>query len=74
MNLKKIIKEEMDDLQWIKDINPEIERFNTGEIIRVHSVGDEEAFLDFIGMWKDEYLRGDFGLRNIWLNGERQRW
>jgi hypothetical protein len=61
MNLKKIIKEEIDDLQWIKDINPEIERFNVGEIIRVHNVGDEEAFLDFLGVWKDEYLRGDFG-------------
>jgi hypothetical protein len=42
MNLKEIIKEEIDDFQWIKDINPKTEIDLSGTWIIKNDLGDRD--------------------------------
>jgi len=56
MNIKKIIREEMDDFGWIRDLDPRGVTFNIGDVIKVHNIGDENAFIEWLGDYSDNYL------------------
>jgi len=79
MNLKKIIKEEIESLRWIMDINPDDgSMFRIGDTIKVHNEGDEEAFLEWLGMFSDDYEEGHYGpnivgkITNIYRNDNNE--
>jgi hypothetical protein len=60
MNIKKIIREELDDWDWAR--GPIwVDEVNKGNRIRVHNKGDEDAFINWLGMYSDDYIAGDFG-------------
>lgn len=61
MNIRKIIREEMDDLGWIKDIDPREIDFRIGDVIKVHNVGDKDAFMEWIGDYRRSYLNNEYG-------------
>jgi len=60
MNLKRIIREELEDLQWMS-MGGEPARLLRGERIRVYNIGPEEAYEDWLGYYLDEYKEGRFG-------------
>jgi hypothetical protein len=62
MNLKKIIREEMDEWDWAREpVLFNMEDLKVGDKIRIHNVGDEEAFLNWLGMYVNLYKRGKYG-------------
>ena len=62
MNLKKIIREEMDEWAWAKEsVLFNMEDLKQGDKIRIHNVGDEEAFLKWLGLYSNNYKRGKYG-------------
>jgi hypothetical protein len=62
MNLKKIIREEMDEWDWARGpVLFNMEDLKAGDKIRIHNVGDEEAFLKWLGFYGNPYKRGKYG-------------
>jgi hypothetical protein len=62
MNLKKIIREEMDEWDWAREpVLFNMEDLKVGDKIRIHNVGDEEAFLKWLGLYSNNYKRGKYG-------------
>jgi hypothetical protein len=60
MNIKKIIREELDDWDWTR--GPIwMDKVNVGDRIRIHNRGKEEAFLNWLGDYKYRYLLGEYG-------------
>jgi hypothetical protein len=57
----KDITESSYDLQWIRDI--EVEGFSPreGDYIEIINTGDKEDFLNWVGMYADEYTDGTYG-------------
>ena len=64
MNLRKIIREEMDDLQWIRDVESDDVFFKNGDRVMVHNRGKVNAYVEWLGMFGENYLSGDYG-KNI---------
>lgn len=52
---------ESDDFQWIKDIEPSNYNPKVGDKIRVHNLGSEESFLNWLGMYVLNYKSGEYG-------------
>lgn len=61
MNIKKIIREEMDDFAWIRDLDPKEITFREGDVIKVRNVGDEDAFISWLGDYGSRYLNNRYG-------------
>lgn len=61
MKIKKIIREEINDFQWITDIDPTEIIFRPGDRVTVHNVGDEKAYISWLGMYDDDYINGNYG-------------
>jgi hypothetical protein len=59
--LTEQINESDDDLKWIKDIDTRCYVPRVGERIRVHNIGDERAFIEWLGQFAEYYEYGDFG-------------
>ena len=55
--------EEADDFAWVNDIENEI-KFKKGERVRIHNMGDKDAFINWLGMYANKYLNGVYG-KNI---------
>jgi hypothetical protein len=55
--------EEGDDFAWVNDIENEI-KFKKGERVRIHNMGDEDAFINWLGMYARNYKNGVYG-KNI---------
>jgi len=64
--------EEGGDFDWINNIEQTEIRFKKGERIRIHNMGDKDAFINWLGMYGNRYLNGDFGknIEGIVLEGE----
>lgn len=60
MNIRKIIKEELDDFKWIRDVNLQAP-IESGQEIIVNNLGDEESFISWLGDYAGEYLEGKYG-------------
>jgi hypothetical protein len=60
-NIKE--SEEADDFAWVNDIKNEI-IFKKGERVRIHNMGDKDAFINWLGMYANKYLNGVYG-KNI---------
>lgn len=58
---KKIIKEEINSLQWIMDEDPTEMIFQSGDRVTVHNVGNEENYIEWLGMYGDDYINGNYG-------------
>jgi hypothetical protein len=58
-NIKE--SEEADDFAWVNDI--EI-KFKTGDRVRIHNMGDEDAFINWLGSYARNYKNGVYG-KNI---------
>lgn len=52
---------ESDDFGWIRDIGPYDIHFKIGDIIKVHNLGDEQAYLNWLGNYSRYYKNGDYG-------------
>lgn len=61
MNLKRIIKEEINSLQWIMDEDPTEIVFQPGDRVTVHNVGDEKPYILWLGMYDSDYINGNYG-------------
>lgn len=61
MDIKKIIREEMDDFAWIRDLDPKEITFKKGDVIEVHNVGDKDAFISWLGDYATRYLNNEYG-------------
>ena len=61
MNLKKIIKEEIGDFDWIRDTDPMYIKFKEFDRVRVHNIGSNSAFIEWLGDYSDGYLNGKYG-------------
>ena len=61
MNLKRIIKEEINSLQWIMDEDPTEIIFQPGDRVTVHNVGFEKPYITWLGMYSDDYTNGNYG-------------
>jgi hypothetical protein len=58
------LNESENDFAWINDFEqPEI-KFKKGERVRIHNIGDKDAFINWLGMYGNRYLNGDYG-KNI---------
>jgi len=57
----KKINESDEDFKWIEDINPKDITFRIGDVIKVHNVGDEDSFLNWLGDFSDDFLDNRFG-------------
>jgi hypothetical protein len=55
-----LTESEEDDWAWAR--GPIwVDEVNKGNRIRVHNKGDEDAFINWLGMYSDDYIAGDFG-------------
>jgi hypothetical protein len=55
-----LTESEEDDWDWAR--GPIwVDEVNKGNRIRVHNKGDEDAFINWLGMYSDDYIAGDFG-------------
>lgn len=62
MNTDQLNESDEDNpFQWIKDIKPSNYNPKVGDKIRVHNLGTEESFLNWLGMYEFNYERGDYG-------------
>ena len=52
---------ESNDLQWIIDTNPKDTEPKEGDKIRVHNLGTEESFLQWLSVYGTSYNDGDYG-------------
>ena len=52
---------EQDGLDWIRDVEDYDYEPKHNDYIEVINIGSEKAFLDWLGIWKDDYLDGLFG-------------
>lgn len=64
MKIKKIIREEIEDFQWINDIEPEEIEFRPGDQVIVYNLGREDSFLNWLGLSRTPYSSGRYG-KNI---------
>ena len=60
MNLKRIIREEIEEFKWMT-MSGEPAELIVGERIRVYNIGNEESYEKWLGVFKDSYLAGDYG-------------
>jgi hypothetical protein len=56
--------EEGGDFDWINDIEEREIKFKKGDRVRIHNMGDKDAFINWLGMYGNRYLNGDYG-KNI---------
>ena len=62
-NLKKIIKESEEEDDWAWARGPIwVEKVSNGDRIRVHNKGKKDAYINWLGMYSDEYLAGEYGV------------
>jgi hypothetical protein len=55
-----LTESEEDDWAWAR--GPIwTDKVNKGNRIRVHNKGEEDAFINWLGMYSDEYIAGDYG-------------
>jgi hypothetical protein len=68
-NIKE--SEEADDFAWVNDIENEI-KFKTGDRVRIHNMGDEDAFINWLGSYARNYKNGVYGknIEGVVLVGE----
>lgn len=59
MNLRKIIKEEMDDFDWATGYQ-EI-TFKVGDRVLVRNVGSREDYIQWLGGYGSDFIRGKYG-------------
>ena len=60
--IKNYLMRESTGLEWINDIVPEnTDNFKVGDIIRIINVSNEEAFLNWLGDFRFNYLNGTYG-------------
>lgn len=52
---------ESDDFDWIRDIGPKDIVFRVGDIIRVHNMGTEQSYLNWLGVFAGNYEDGVYG-------------
>ena len=52
---------EDNELKWIKDIDPKDMTYRIGDTIKVHNLGNEESFLEWLGQFSEDYLDNKFG-------------
>jgi|ETNvirnome_6_100_1030635.scaffolds.fasta_scaffold22467_4 hypothetical protein len=62
MNLYKIIKEEINDFEWIENISPKYTP-EVDDVVEITSVGVEDSYLKWLGAYRDKYLDGDYGTK-----------
>ena len=60
MNLKRIIREELEDLQWMS-MGGEPARLLRGERVRVYNIGPEKAYEEWLSSYLAMYKEGRFG-------------
>lgn len=60
MNLRKIIRENINDFEWVDDVNEFIDP-TKGDNIEVINKGSKEDFLAWLGVYDTQYEKGDFG-------------
>lgn len=60
MNIKRHIKEGIDDFEWMREIDPENYVPKKGENIRVINTGDKYDFLRWLASFADDYEDGDY--------------
>lgn len=58
---KNYLMTESNDLQWIKDVDPKDMVYRIGDTIKVHNMGNEESFLEWLGQFSESYLENKFG-------------
>ena len=51
----------MEDFKWIEDVDPKDMTFRIGDVIKVHNVGDEGSFLNWLGDFSENYLNNNYG-------------
>lgn len=61
MNLKKIIREELDDLDWIKGVSSSAIEPKTGDRVVVMNIGVKRYYIDWLGMYASSYADGIYG-------------
>lgn len=61
MNIRRIIREEMDDLQWIKDVDASKFRPKAGDLIEVRNKGNEYAYYNWLGDYGHSWENGSYG-------------
>lgn len=61
MNLKRIIREELDDMDWIRNIDASKFRPELGDSIEVRNKGSEEAYHNWLGDYAGYWKNGDYG-------------
>jgi hypothetical protein len=57
---KNINESEEDEWAWAKE-SIFVDEVNIGDRIRVYNTGDEKAFLNWLGNYKQNYLNGEYG-------------
>lgn len=62
MNLYKIIKEEINDFEWIENISSKFIP-KVGDVIEITNVGSYDTYLKWLGVYKEEYLNGNYGTK-----------
>ena len=61
MNIRRIIREEMDDLQWIKDVDASKFRPKAGDLIEVRNKGNKLAYYNWLGDYVYYLENGSYG-------------
>ena len=64
MDIKKLIREEIEDFDWAINSDPRGTIPQVGDRVVVHNMGDEQAFLRWLGGFAPDYIKGKFG-KNI---------
>ena len=62
MNLYKIIKEEINDFEWIENISSKFTP-KVGDVVEITNIGSYDTYLKWLGVYKNKYLDGDYGTK-----------
>lgn len=53
----------MDDLDWIRNVDPNYMEFPEGTQIKITNIGSEEAFLEWLSDFQENYMNNFYGFR-----------
>jgi hypothetical protein len=66
------LNESEDDFAWINDIEQTEIKFKKGDRVKIHNIGSEKAFIEWLGMYGENFKNGAYGknIEGVVLTGD----
>jgi hypothetical protein len=66
------LNESEDDFAWINDIEQTEIKFKKGDRVKIHNIGSEKAFIEWLGLYGENFKNGVYGknIEGVVLTGD----